>query len=76
MQTVERFLGGKPDAALHLRLDPARVVSEAFGVDTLPTSILVVDGRLVARFDGARDWDSAKVRALIVRLVAEARRST
>jgi thiol-disulfide isomerase/thioredoxin len=73
METVERFLGGRPDPALHLRLDPGRVLSDAFGVGTLPTSILVVDGRLVARFEGARDWDSASMRALIERLVGEER---
>jgi thioredoxin-like negative regulator of GroEL len=72
MDTVERFLGARPHAALHLRLDPGRVLADAFGVQTLPASILVVDGRLVARFDGAREWGSASTRALIERLIAEA----
>jgi thioredoxin-like negative regulator of GroEL len=76
MEDVERFLGGRPDPALNLRLDPGRLLYDAFGVRTLPTSILVVDDCLVARFDGARDWGSAKMRTLIERLVAEAQPSS
>jgi thioredoxin-like negative regulator of GroEL len=72
MEAVERFLEGPPDPALHLRLDPGQQLYDAFGVRTLPTSILVVDGRLVARFDGARDWNSVPMRELLGRLIAEA----
>ncbi len=75
LATVERFLGGSPDPALHLRLDPERRLSDAFGVGALPTSVLIVDGRLVARFQGPRDWDAANVRALLERLVLETRKT-
>jgi cytochrome c biogenesis protein CcmG, thiol:disulfide interchange protein DsbE len=71
MQAVETFLGGPPAPALHLRLDAGKRTAHAFGVDTLPTSILVVDGRLVARFQGPRKWDSRAMRRLLEKLIEE-----
>ncbi|WP_043431262.1 TlpA family protein disulfide reductase [Cystobacter fuscus] len=71
MPAVETFLGGPPDPALHLRLDAGKRAAHAFGVDTLPTSILVVDGRLVARFQGPREWDSRAMRRLLEKLTEE-----
>lgn len=75
MQTVERFLDGPPDPRLNLVIDADRAIAEAYGVRTLPASILVVDGRLVARFDGARKWNGRAMRRLLERLIAEARQS-
>jgi cytochrome c biogenesis protein CcmG/thiol:disulfide interchange protein DsbE len=57
--------------ALELHEDPARSVSGAFGVERLPASFLVVNSRLVARFDGPRDWASAGMRRLLERLLDE-----
>ncbi|MFY0523428.1 TlpA family protein disulfide reductase [Archangium gephyra] len=71
MQDVEAFLGGPPAPGLHLRLDEGHAVARSFGVDTLPASILVVDGRLVARFSGPRDWNSQAMRRLLERLSRE-----
>ncbi len=71
MAAVERFLGGAPEPALHLRLDADRQAARSFGVDQLPTSLLVVGGRLVARFEGTRDWDSRGMRELLQKLVRE-----
>ena len=71
MQAVEAFLGGPPSPGLHLRLDEGHAVARAFGVDTLPTSILVVDGRLVARFSGPRAWNSQAMRRLLEKLSRE-----
>jgi cytochrome c biogenesis protein CcmG/thiol:disulfide interchange protein DsbE len=68
---VEAVLGGPPSPALHLRLDEGERAAHAFRVDRLPTSILVVEGHLVARFDGARDWDSRAMRGLLEKLTRE-----
>lgn len=71
MRAVEAFLEGAPDPALHLRLDAGKRAAHSFGVDTLPTSILVVDGRLVARFQGPREWNSRAMRRLLEKLTGE-----
>jgi cytochrome c biogenesis protein CcmG/thiol:disulfide interchange protein DsbE len=71
MKAVEDFLGGPAEAALHLRLDEGEAAARAFGVDKLPTSLLVVGGRLVARFQGPRDWNSRAMRRLLEKLIRE-----
>nr|BDT33370.1 TlpA family protein disulfide reductase [Myxococcus sp. MH1] len=70
-KAVETFFEGPHPAALHLRLDEGHQVARAFGVDTLPQSVLVVDGRLVARFSGPRAWDSRAMRRLLEKLIRE-----
>jgi len=69
---VDSFFGGPPDPSLHLRIDDGARLADALNVKTLPASVLVVDGRLVARFEGRRDWDSAAERALLSKLVQQA----
>lgn len=76
MQAVKAFLRGLPSPGLHLRLDEDHAVARSFGVDTLPTSILVVDGRLIARFSGPRDWNSQAMRRLLEKLSREQRSRT
>lgn len=76
LDEVHAFLGGAPDPALHLRLDDDGALMRAFDVDRLPATFLVVDGRLVARFTGPRNWDSSGMRKLLERLLAEAQAST
>lgn len=71
MAKVESFLGGSPEPALHLRIDEGRELAKAMNVETLPASVLVVDGRMVARFDGRRRWNSAPERELLRKLVDE-----
>ena len=71
MKAVESFFEGPPEAALHLRLDVGEAAARAFGVDKLPTSLLVVEGRLVARFQGPRDWNSRAMRRLLKKLIRE-----
>ncbi|MCY1024029.1 TlpA family protein disulfide reductase [Pyxidicoccus sp. MSG2] len=71
LEAVGAFFGGPPAPALHLRLDPGEAIGQAFGVDQLPTSILVVDGRLVARFQGPREWNSRGMRRLLEKLMRE-----
>jgi cytochrome c biogenesis protein CcmG, thiol:disulfide interchange protein DsbE len=71
MTAVETFFGGPPAPGLHLRLDAGKRAAQSFGVDTLPTSILVVDGRLAARFQGPREWNSRAMRRLLEKLTEE-----
>ncbi|WP_241757943.1 TlpA family protein disulfide reductase [Myxococcus landrumensis] len=71
MAAVETFLRGPPVPALHLRLDEDLAASRAFGVETLPTAILVVDGQQVARFSGSKDWSSSSMRRLLEKLSHE-----
>jgi hypothetical protein len=72
LSDVERFFSGPPEPALHLRLDPGGVLFDAFRIEKLPASILTVHGRLVARFDGSRRWDTKEMRVLLERLTRTA----
>lgn len=47
-----------------------RELASAFRVSALPTSVLASNGRLVARFEGARDWNASATRRTLERLVA------
>lgn len=67
---VRDFFGGPPPRELGYRRDVGRV-AEALGVTELPAAFLVVDGQLVARFAGPRDWGSRGMRRLLVRLASE-----
>ncbi len=68
---VRAFFGGAPPPELALRADADRRAAEAFGVDALPAAFLVVDGALVARFEGPRDWSAPGMRSLLARLASE-----
>lgn len=68
LAALESFFKGPPPPELRVRLDPGKQVAHAFGVELLPTSLLVVEGRLVARFPGPRDWDSRAMRRLLEKL--------
>ncbi|MGE6757715.1 TlpA family protein disulfide reductase [Corallococcus coralloides] len=71
LKAVESFFEGPPPPELRLRLDVGEKVAREYGVEQLPTSILVVEGQLVARFPGPRDWDSRAMRRLLERLTRE-----
>lgn len=68
---AREFFGGAPPPELAYRHDVERRASLAFGATALPAAYLVVDGRLVARFSGARDWNSRAMRRLLGRLASE-----
>ena len=69
---VREFFGGAPPLELGYRRDIERRAANAFGVDVLPAAFLIVDGRLVARFSGPRDWNSREMRRLLAKLGSEA----
>lgn len=70
---VRAFFGGAPPPELGYRADAERRAASALGVDTLPAAFLVVDGRLLARFAGPRDWSSRGMRGLLSRLASDPR---
>lgn len=71
---VREVFKGPPPVELGYRRDVERRAAATFGVDVLPAAFLVVDGRLVARFSGPRDWSSRGMRRLLAKLVSEASR--
>jgi len=68
---VHEFFGGEVPSELGYRPDRDHRAATAFGVDVLPAAFLVADGRLIARFAGARDWSSKEMRRLLVKLASE-----
>jgi hypothetical protein len=51
---------------LTIYLDPKGDLGHAFAVRGLPTSILIdAKGRVVGRVEGAAEWDSAKMMAIL-----------
>jgi hypothetical protein len=69
---VRELFGGAPPVELGYRRDIERRAATAFGVDVLPAAFVVVDGRLVARFSGPREWNSRGMRRLLAKLASEA----
>lgn len=51
---------------LGIYLDPKNEAAHALGVEGLPTSILIDrDGKIEGKLEGAADWDSPKLAALV-----------
>jgi thioredoxin-like negative regulator of GroEL len=71
LNVVSEFFGGEIPRELNYTPDPDHAAAGAFGVDVLPAAFLVKDGRLVARFGGARDWNTKEMRRLLQRLLNE-----
>lgn len=67
--TSEAALGPAAFAAIQLTMDAGGEAARQWGVTSLPGAVLVVDGRLVARFAGAREWNARSMRRLLARLV-------
>lgn len=63
---VAPFLAKLDLPGLAIYLDPKNDVTHAFAVEGLPTSILIGrDGRIEGELEGAADWDSPTMAALI-----------
>jgi cytochrome c biogenesis protein CcmG, thiol:disulfide interchange protein DsbE len=69
-EVIRAFFRGAPPPELGYRRDIDRRYATAFGVDVLPTAILVKDGRLAARFEGPQDWAAPGMKRLLARLAA------
>jgi thiol-disulfide isomerase/thioredoxin len=70
LESAQSFLIEIGAGQLTTRLDPDGDIAEEFGVNVLPGAVLVVDGGLRARFDGAQMWNSNPMRSLLTRLSA------
>jgi thiol-disulfide isomerase/thioredoxin len=68
---ARRFFGGAPPPELGFVHDEGGRAAQALGVDALPAAFLVVNGRLVARFSGPREWGTRAMRRLLARLARE-----
>jgi thiol-disulfide isomerase/thioredoxin len=70
-EVVDPFLTNLELKALTIYLDPAAHAPQAFKIRGLPTSFLIdPDGALRGRLEGAAEWDSPKMLALIERYLA------
>jgi thiol-disulfide isomerase/thioredoxin len=70
-KAVAPFLATLKLAALKPYLDPKSMVAQAFGVEGLPTSILIDgSGRVVGTIEGKAEWGSARLRAALQPLLA------
>jgi thiol-disulfide isomerase/thioredoxin len=65
-QVVEPFVAKIGLDKVKIYLDPKSAVGHAFSVRGLPTTLVIdTEGRLVGRVEGAAEWDSAKMAALL-----------
>jgi thiol-disulfide isomerase/thioredoxin len=72
-KAVTPFLAKLGLDKVKIYLDPKSEVGKAFGVRGLPTSIVLdAEGREVGRVEGAAEWDSEKMLAVLQPLVTEA----
>ncbi len=63
---VDPFIAGMGLKELKIYLDPKSDLVHAFNVRGLPTSIVIdAQGRVVGRVEGAADWDSATMMAVL-----------
>jgi thiol-disulfide isomerase/thioredoxin len=60
VETVETFVG---DRAAMMLYDPTWDVARRYGTRKLPETYLVIDGKVVDKWEGAVDWDRREIRA-------------
>ena len=72
-QVVDPFLAKLSLAALHIYLDPKAALGKGLGARGLPTTFLVDgEGRLRAQLEGAAEWDSPGMLAVLERYFRDA----
>lgn len=59
VEKVQTFLGNRSTDVL---FDPSWDVAHRYGTRKLPETYLVVDGRVVEKWEGAQDWDDPDLR--------------
>ena len=70
-KTVEPFIAKLGLKSVKIFLDPKSIVGRAFEVRGLPTSLLIDrDGKLLGRVEGAAEWDSPKIMAVLDRFLS------
>jgi thiol-disulfide isomerase/thioredoxin len=72
-KAVKPFVADKGLEKLPIYLDPKAALGHALEARGLPTSIVLdAEGRIVGRVEGAADWDSDKIKAVLQPLIAAA----
>ncbi|HVH78555.1 MAG TPA: TlpA disulfide reductase family protein [Stellaceae bacterium] len=67
---VKPFVEKHDLGKLKVYLDPKSAAIHAFSARGLPTSILIDgDGKVLGRVEGAAEWDSDKMRAVLAKLM-------
>jgi len=75
-ETVRPFLAEKGLQGLAIYLDPKSTLSHAIAARGLPTSIVLdAEGMVVGRVEGAADWDSEAMLAVLRPLLDDANRA-
>lgn len=70
-KVVKPFVKALGVKNLPIGYDPAGAVGSAFHVSGLPTSVLIdPEGRIVAKLEGAADWDAKRTAAALNQLMA------
>jgi thiol-disulfide isomerase/thioredoxin len=70
-KVVEPFIAKLGLKGVKIYLDPNSQVGHAFGVQGLPTSFVIDrDGKAIGRVEGAAEWDSPKILAVLEPLLA------
>lgn len=70
-KTVEPFIQKLGLKSVKIYIDPKSAVGHALGVKGLPTSLLIDrDGKVLGRVEGAAEWDSPKIMAVIDRFLS------
>jgi thiol-disulfide isomerase/thioredoxin len=71
-KVVEPFIEKLGLKAVKFYIDPKSAIGHAFEVRGLPTSILIDrEGRVLGRVEGAAEWDSPKIIAIIERFLSD-----
>jgi thiol-disulfide isomerase/thioredoxin len=70
-KAVQAFFAAHDVSGLPILLDPKGAAAEAWGVDGIPTTVIIDrHGMVRARLEGAADWSAPEAAALVRRLVA------
>ncbi len=65
-QKVRDFYAAHSINALPLLFDDEKAVSQALQIRSLPTTLFVANGDVLARVDGVADWQSAEIKQLVM----------
>ena len=75
-ELVKPFVEKHDLGKLRIYLDPKSIATHAFSARGLPTSLLIDgDGKVLGRVEGAAEWDSDKMRAVLAKLMPAAKPS-
>lgn len=65
-QKVRDFYAAHSITGLPILFDEENAVSKALGIRSLPTTLFVANGDVLARVDGVADWQSPQIKQLVM----------